>query len=144
MTLPKVRGWLIDFSTARSIFESGNNQKIAHCVELCQKGSLFICHCEEALFREDGHLKDTFLDDQNCICEPDDDVYERCGTVSANPLTAKCVKGDDSPIYLTAAAMAKNYGVISDRRSHFFTTTFGLCSAYGVPVLSADQYFASV
>src|SRR4051794_29961147 len=120
MVLPAVQGWLIDFRTARAIFDSGNNQRIAHCVGLCQNGSLHICHCEEDQFREVPALKATFLDGPNCVCEPDEEIFERCGTIAANPLAAKCLKGDDTPLYLSAAALAKNYGVMTDHRSIAF------------------------
>jgi hypothetical protein len=72
--LPPVQGWIIDHRTAHSIFDSQSNERIAHCVARCQNRSLYICHHEERRFRDDILLAATFIIDQCCIYEPDDDI----------------------------------------------------------------------
>jgi hypothetical protein len=44
-------------------------------------------------------------------------------------------------LFLTATAAENNFGVISDHRSISFTTVFDLCNQFGVPVMSANEYF---
>jgi len=143
MPLPAVQGWIIDHRTAEAIFSSGSNVRINHCVDMCQAGQLHICHCEEDLFRSSPSLCGPFIIDQYCICEPDDDIVLRCGAVSANPNAANLLTGNEAALYLTAIALAKNYGVISDHRSFIFATVFDLCTTFGVHILSADEYFAA-
>jgi hypothetical protein len=65
----------------------------------------------------------------------------RCATVSANPLDKQPLAGNDAAIFLTATALSKNFGVISNHRSPVFATVYDLCMIYGVPIFSADGYF---
>jgi hypothetical protein len=141
MPLPLVEGWLIDFRTARTIFVSGNNQWISHCVGLCEEGRLHFCHCERELFKDMPILKATFLDNQNCTWEPDEDVFQRCVPIGASPAGQNRLMGNEAAVFLTAIAASRNFGVISDHRSPVFTTVYDLCNTYGVPVLSAAEYF---
>lgn len=142
MPLPAVRGWLIDFRTASAIFASQSNTRITHCVTLCQQGALHICHREEKRFRDDGALAAPFVLDQCCVFEPDDDIYARCQAIGANGCGKPILSTNETGIFLAAIAVARTFGVISDHRSPKFATVFDLCGAYGVPVLSADDYFA--
>jgi hypothetical protein len=144
MALPNVSGWLIDFRTAKSIFESLNNERIDHCVGLCAAQSLFVCHQEEKYFKDMSVLRQNFIDDQNCICFPDLDVMNTCVNVSQNPLCKKLLKGGETAILLTAIAACKNYGVISDHRSPIFSTVYDLCHHFGIHTFSANEYFALI
>lgn len=141
MTLPAVAGWIIDFRTARFIFTSGNNQWIHHCVGLCGDGMLFMSHVEEDDFKSLPQTKAAFLDDNNCLVVPDEDVRGRCVSLVSSPLTKNLVKGNDSAIFITATAASKQYGVISNHRSPVFSTVFDLCVANGIPIFSAVDYF---
>jgi hypothetical protein len=47
-------------------------------------------------------------------------------------------------VFITAVAIAQQLGVISDHISPKFATVHDFCAAYGVPVLTADQYFALI
>ena len=142
MSLPEVEGWLIDFRTSRTIFSSGNNEWISHCVGLCEAGGLHICHCERQLFRDDPSLRDPFLDSQNCVWEPDEDVFQRCIAIAASGRVPPTLIGNDTAVFLTATAAGNNLGVISDHRSIIFSTVYDLCITYGVPIFSAAEYFA--
>lgn len=144
MTLPHVAGWVIDFRTAREIFSSGSNSRITHCVGLCNAGQMHICHCEERLFRDDLRLRAPFIDDGNCVLVPDERVAQRCIAISSNPLAARRIRGNEAAIFITALAAEKGLGVISNHRSLTFTTVFDLCSALGVPIFSANDYFAAL
>jgi hypothetical protein len=66
---------------------------------------------------------------------------QRCVDVSNNPKCKKLLKGNQGAIVLTAIASCRQYGVISDHRSPIFTTVYDLCTHFGVPVFSADEYF---
>jgi hypothetical protein len=144
MPLPRVSGWLIDYRTASAIFSSGSNTRIDHCVNMCAQNDLQICHHEESLFKGEKALKTVFIDDQNCICVPDQDIVQQCINVANNPKSKSLVMGNQTAIYLTAIASCRDYGVISDHRSPFFTTVFDLCNHYGIPIFSADDYFALI
>jgi hypothetical protein len=141
MALPSVNGWLVDFRTARSIFLSGSNERISHCVGLCASSKLYICHCEEDAFKSLQVLREPFLDENKCIFEPDEDIFDRCIAVSAHPNGKACLIGNEAAIFITAIALAKNFGVITDHRSPPFQTAYDLCKSYGIPVFSADEYF---
>jgi len=144
MALPKVSGWIIDFRTARQIFDSGSNLRINHCVELCGNGDLFACHCEENAFNGHAGLKAAFIDGVDCIAIPNEDVMERCIAISNTPFKKKRLIGAEAPLFITAYAASNKFGVISDYRSPAFMTVYDLCLHYGVPVLSADDYFAQI
>lgn len=141
MTLPSVSGWLIDYYTAQALFESGSNARIAHCVTLCATSDLHICHHEEALFKAHPALRGPFITDQNCILFPTKETRQQCLNVAANPKCKRLFSGNQAAIVLTAIASCEHYGVISDHRSPVFTTVFDLCTHFGIPVLSADEYF---
>jgi len=144
MALPPVDGWLIDFRTARVIFQSGSNERIDHCVGLCAQGKLRLVDCEEKLFRDEALLRAPFIDHQDCVLVPDDDVYEKCNIVTQHPFRQELLVGNEAAIYLTAAALAKNLGVISNTNSTAFKTVRDLCGAYGVPVFSVTEYFGAL
>jgi hypothetical protein len=139
-----VSGWLIDFETAKAIFDSGDNFRIDHIVELCTDNALHICHCEEKLFKGHPPLAAPFLQDNKCVCYPDKQIMQNCVNVSANPICKKLLKGNQTPIFLTAIASCRNLGMISDHRSPVFTTTFDLCTHFGIPALSSTRYFATL
>lgn len=144
MGLPAVTGWVIDFRTARDIWVSGSNVRINHCIDRCKAGDLHICHCDEGHFKSLPALRAVFLDDQNCVYVPDNDIMGRCISISDHPKGQKVLKGNQAALFITAIAAAKNYGVISDHRSSKFSTVFDLCEEFGIPVLSADDYFAAL
>ena len=141
MTLPAVGGWIIDFRTAREIFTSGSNERISHCVSMCGRGKLFTFFCEKDNFKQVPTLKQTFIQDQNCVLVPDDDVMKRCISISKTPLAKKRLQGNDSALFLTATAAAHNFGVISNHQSFVYTTVGDLCQVHGIPFFAADQYF---
>lgn len=142
MPLPNVQGWMIDYGTAHAIFASKSNVRISHCGSQCHLGLMYICHYEEQYFRDDDLLADVFLNNQCCVLEPDDDVYERCPAIAANPNGKAILAGDQSAIFITASALARHLGVISNRKSPVFSTVHDLCACFGVPVLTADDYFS--
>lgn len=100
MALPQVSGWLIDFRTADSIFSSGSNVRIDHCLELCGAGGLFFCHEEEKLFKATPKLKQAFMDNCDCLLFPDHDVMQRCVSVQNNPICKKLFNGNRLAIIL--------------------------------------------
>src|SRR2546430_494952 len=100
MTLPAVNGWVIDFRTAREIFLSGSNERIDHCVQMCAAGSMFTCYCEQQHFKQVPALKQTFIQDHECVLIPDDDVMKRCISISKTPLAKKRLQGNDSALFL--------------------------------------------
>lgn len=144
MPLPPVRGWVIDYRTAREIFASRNNQRIDHCLSLCSLGSLFSCHCERDHFKQHEALKQPFIEDQKCILVPDDNVLRRCISISKTPLAKNRLEGNDAALFMTATAAAHNFGVISNHQSFMYTTVGDLCRAHGIPCFTADQYFAEL
>ena len=142
MSLPPVQGWLIDYRTARAIFSSQSNVQINHCLAKCTAGEMHVCHQEEHLFRQDNYLVGPFIEDQFCVFEPDDDVYDRCPGVRDAVCGKPLLDRGDVPVFLTAIALAKQFGVISSHTSPSFATVHDLCALFGVPVLTAQQYFA--
>lgn len=142
MPLPPVAGWLIDFRTAHGIFSSQSNVRITHCVERCADGSLHICHTEAERFKQTPGLAGPFMIDHYRVFEPDEDIFQRCEAIGANGCGKRVLPGKDTGIYLTAIAAANSFGVISDHRSNHFATVYDMCALWGVPVLSADDYFA--
>lgn len=142
MSLPQVDGWVIDFRTAISIFESNSNERINHLIERCENNTLKICHCEEQVFKGAEIVKGPFIIDNNCVYEPDSSVFQRCETISVAPNGKQLLQGNESAIYITAIALEENFGVISNHRSPIFDTVYDLCASYGVPVYSADEYFS--
>jgi len=141
MTLPVVEGWVIDFRTAREIFTSRNNERIDHCVSMCAQGRLFTCHCEQENFKQTPTLKQAFVEDQKCILIPDENVMKRCISISKTPLAKQRLEGNESALFITATAAARNFGVISNHQSIVYTTVCDLCQAHGIPFFTADQYF---
>lgn len=145
MALPIVAGWLTDYRTARLLFDSKNNLQITHFADLCSQSRLAICHTEESLFRGDAELKSHFVDGHSCICEPDEAIMKRCIALRGNPQCRKLLRGSaETAIILTAIALERNYGVISNSRNLVFTTIYDLCGAYGVPIYSHAEYFAEL
>lgn len=142
MTLPNVEGWVIDFRTAREIFASGSNERISHCIDACGAGRFHVCHCEEKEFKSLPALRAPFIDEHDCLLVPDTDDMSKCLSVSAAPLAKRRAVGDEASVFITGIAASKGYGVISNHRSFVFATVYDLCCAYGIPVLSADDYFA--
>jgi hypothetical protein len=97
------------------------------------------------IFGPRGRFSIPFIDQQNRLLEPDDDVFERCLAIDENPVRQRLLQGNDTAIYMTAAALAKNLGVISDARSsQSFATVRQLCDVYDVPNFSSDEYFAEL
>jgi hypothetical protein len=144
MALPGVSGWLIDFRTADVIFSSKSNVRIGHCVDLCNSGELFFCHEEEKLFKGHPALKQAFIDDSDCLRFPDNDVMQKCVSVQSSPICKNLFKGNRLAIILTATAACMNFGVVSDHRSPVFNTVYDLCKHFGIPIFSADEYFAAL
>jgi hypothetical protein len=144
MSLPEVDGWIIDFRTVRAIFESGSNQRIDHCVQGCKTGKLFACHEDRDDIKSHPALKAVFFDDQMCICVPDADVLARACTIASSDVAAKRMKGNEAAVFIAATAASKNLGVISDHTSFIFSTVSDICISIGVPVMTADQYFAAL
>lgn len=144
MTLPLVSGWIIDFRTAEAIFDSGSNERIDHCVGLCQTGQMHICHQERARFRAKAALKTCFLDGHNCVCVPNQEIMSNCLALSQSPLGLKVAAGNDAALFISATAAVMGFGVLSDHRSFVFTTVYDLCTHMGVPILSAEEYFDSL
>lgn len=142
MTSPAVTGWIIDYMTAQAIFESGSNVRIDACIKMCEDGALHICHCEEKLFKGHTSLCDPFLKDQNCIHYPDADIRKQCLNIANSPKSKKLFNGNQSAIFITAVAACNGYGVISNHRSPVFSTVYDLCDHFGIPVYSADEFFA--
>lgn len=144
--LPPVSGWLIDYRTALTVFESGSNVRIDHCQQMCSQGLFHICHLEERLFKSEPALKEAFLDTQSCIYVPDQAIMQQCINVSKNPICKQLINGEgrQTAIYLTAIAACENMGVISDHRSPFFKTVADVCSHFGIPSYTADDYFALI
>lgn len=138
-----VKGWIVDYRTAAKIFETSNNSQIAHLVGLCATAALFICHCEEARFRQNARLRPAFIDENCCVVEPNREIMSKCETIASSPNGKRLLPSDDASIYITAVALTRQLGVISDHRSAVFPTVYDLCCTYGVPVLSAVEYFAS-
>jgi hypothetical protein len=68
---------------------------------------------------------------------------KRCLAISSSPVGQNRVEGNEAAVFLTAIAASKNCGVISDHRSNTFSTVYDLCQQFGVPVLSAEGYFAA-
>ncbi|MBR1269440.1 hypothetical protein JQ629_18160 [Bradyrhizobium sp. AUGA SZCCT0222] len=135
---------MIDFRTADSIFSSGSNARIDHCIGLCGSGELFFCHEEEKLFKGAPALKQVFIDDCDCLLFPDQAVMQKCVSVQSNPICKKLFKGNRPAIILTATAACRNFGVISDHRSPVFNTVFDLCKHFGIPTYTADEYFTAL
>ena len=135
---------MIDYRTAATIFDSGSNERIAHCVGLCQNHDLYISHEEEGAFKRSLKLKGPFIEDQLCVFEPDDDILGRCEPLT-HALNGKKMLGTNlTAIYLTATALSKDFGIISDHRSISFSTVYDLGMQYGVHVLSANEYFKNL
>jgi hypothetical protein len=141
MALPSVNGWMIDYRTAHQIFASQNNRRISHCVKKCEAGTLYISHYEERQFRADTLVAGPFMIDQCCVYEPDDDIYSRCPAIQNAACGKPILVGNGSAVFIAATALSKSLGVISDARSPKLATVFDLCVIYGVPTLSADEYF---
>lgn len=141
MALPPVTGWVIDFRTAREIWASQSNARINHTLDKCKAGDIHICHCEEANFKSFPALRAAFIEDQDCVYAPDNDITDRCIALSDHQMDKRLFKGNQAALFITAIAAANNFGVISDHRSTAFATVYDLCEEFGIPVLSADEYF---
>lgn len=141
-TLNGPSGWVIDYMTAQTIFESGSNVRIDTCIKMCSEGSLHICHCEEKLFKGHTSLCGPFISDQNCIHYPDAEIRQQCINVADSPKAKKLLNGNQGAVVITALAACYQYGVISDHRSPVFNTVYDLCQHFGIPIYSADEFFA--
>lgn len=142
MTLPNVSGWMIDYRTAKSIFESGSNERVSHCIDLCNCGRLFITHQEEKRFKDHPLLGPVFLEEGCCLIIPDQTVRQTALSVSAAALEKPKIEGNDSAIFITAIAASRNLGVISDHRSAAFSTVVDYCEHFHIPVYPSNLYFA--
>jgi hypothetical protein len=142
MTLPQVNGWIIDYRAAASIFDSGNNLRISHCIDACKNRTLHYCHCEHDDFKRASALS-CFVEDAGRRCTPDDDVLLQAASISGYTTTQKMLKGHaTTAIFIAAVAAAKNFGVISSHTNLVFCTVVDVCKHYGIVVLTPDQYFA--
>jgi hypothetical protein len=115
--------------------------ELATACRYASKGCSLSCHCEANHFKKIPILKAAFFDNQNCEYTPDEDILRRCIGIANSPLAKKRLEGNEAAIFIPAIAASKNQGVISDHRSVIFMTTFDLCIHFGIPILSADEYF---
>ena len=143
MPLPKVSGWLLDFRTARVIAESESNFQINHCIEMCGCKKFRGTHLEKKKFSEIEMLKIHFVDNNNLIV-PDHNIIERATAITASAVGKPTHPVDDVEVFLTATALSKNFGLISNHMNSRFVTVAELCESYGVEVLSVSQYFSRV
>lgn len=136
-----VLGWIIDYRAAKQVFVSANNARISRIIEMRSKDSIFICHHEENRFKGDAHLETAFMNGKSCTIEPDQDIYNRAALLAQSLNGKPLLVGGEAAIYITAAALSKNFGVISDHQSPKYLTVHDLCPLYGVPIFTSDEYF---
>lgn len=144
MSLPQVTAWLTDFRTAQAVFASKNNARIDHYITLCNTGKLFICHCELDLFKADPTLAPVFLNGHNTVIKPDNAIMSNCNSASKLPIARKLLAGNWTPLFLSATAASRNYGVICDTQPGPYTSTKDICDHYGLYIYDAMDYFIEV
>lgn len=140
-SLPEVNCWVIDFRTARAIFQSGSNFQRNHLIDLCQEESIWFSYTELSLFKSHPDLKEHFMDSQDRTADLDEDAVKRCVSLKDSPAGLRLLTTDETSVVMAGFAAANNCGVISDRTSTVFTTVHQLCGAAGVPCFTSSDYF---
>jgi hypothetical protein len=136
-----VNGWIIDYRTAAAIFGSGRNDRISHCVGLCEEGLLSATQSEEHDFKQSPVLGPVFTAPIKRIIVPDADILGRCAAIANLPLNPPLLSGNNSAIFIAATAASRNLGVISDHRNTRFATVSDICRAYCLPVYTFEEYY---
>ena len=141
MPLPQVDGWLIDYRTAAAVYESASNERIDHCTGMCEGGDLCFCSLEDKFFGGHDRLQPIFIEDNDCRIIPDNDVMSRTEHIMTLPFAKPFRVGGQSIVVISAIAIARNFGIISDHTSDSFVTAADICAHYGVPVMTMDAFF---
>lgn len=143
MVLPDKNGWLIDFVSARAVFEAHDNQLVGEFTQRCESGSLFCCRCEGDLFKSHDGLRPPFVDDQDCRIKMTDAIIGRLEALAhaaTGGLNGKRRLPGDTSQYIVATAIEHDFGVISNKTSDLFITTTDLCLHCGVVALTTEQF----
>lgn len=144
MPLPVVKGWIINYRTAKNILASKSNVRTAHCVKCCQDGIWVICHQEEHYFKDDDVTSGTFVNGNSCVFDPTEAAYEICPVVASYANGKLLLGKSNTTLLIVAIAAIGNFGIISDFKSPKFATVHDLAPPFGIPELTADDYFASL
>lgn len=140
MTLPQTQGWLLDYVTAKRVFESGDNELINTLTQMCEAQELLFCSCEDADFRKHPKLRPPFLDDNNCRVGLSGEIVGRVIAVMNGYNEKPFVPGDRSTKFIVATALECNYGIISDRSSVAFATPRDLALSLNIVTYTSDEF----
>lgn len=143
MVLNSKPGWLIDYATARAIFNDLNPQPSISVAGLCAAGILKYCACEKKSFVGNGLLKGPFHQDQNCACNLTHEIVE-IAKVLPNSIGRKKINPSDSGAkMIVACAIKNNFGIISSK-SGLFITPIDLAGIHGVAHLTLDDFYNTI
>ena len=144
MVLPVKNGWIIDFVSARLVWDALDNQLIGALSEMCEEGHLFCCRCESDLFKSHDGLRPPFIEDQDCRLNLTDAIIDRLEALAhaanGGMNGKRMLPGVDSSQHIVACAIEFDYGVISNKVSDTFITTTDLCHHCNVEVLTTQQF----
>lgn len=142
MALPPLPGWLIDYATAKLVFD-GASAAVQNAIStMCGSGILKYCACEEPSFKGNALVRVPFYDTQNCRCNLDADI---AATARAFPHVLQGKKNhpsDHSAKLIVACAINHNYGIISSKGG-MFLTPIELGTQYGITCLNMNQFVAA-
>src|SRR3954453_13109125 len=68
MALPVVPAWIVDYATARDIFDHHAIALRQAVVAMCAAGTMKFCGCENSSFKKNAQLCVPFCQQNNCRC----------------------------------------------------------------------------
>jgi len=144
MPLPPKPGWIVDYVTARNVFDSNDNQLINFLVGMCGGAELFCCKCEGKLFADHARLKPPFIEDQDCRLKLTAEIVQRLAALAAMAAQGhfngkRFLAGDESTKIIVASAIEHDFGIISNRANDRFLTVAEVGAACGVLTLTTTQ-----
>ena len=139
MPLPNADVWIMDYPTARSVFDGGDDGVKDAIQGLCDDGQLKICHCEAADFRRHEKLKEVFCNGGDCILDLEPEIIDIARALPENLGGKTLLRTDRLTRMIVETAIHLHGGLVSIRSGPFLTI-LDLGSARGVPSLTLGQF----
>lgn len=122
MALPAVPAWwLVDYFTAREVFQSTDAALRRKMRKLCENGRLKYSAYEHSDFRKNAKLKLHFIDNQNCRCDLDLSIAQAASALPDRVDGKKVHPADQMTKIMVACGIVHNCGLVSAKTGLYLT-----------------------
>lgn len=115
MALPNVKAWLVDYTTAREIFDGQDAHLIQSVLDLINAGKMKYCAHEQKYFRSHVNVKSAFCENADCRCNLSHDIVGIASDLPDRVNGKKHHPSDNLARMIVACAMHYNFGIISSK-----------------------------